>query len=63
MVGVGIVLIGIVFQVVGVIGLFSSTYIRIMQVIVAVGAAVSAVGVVGVLVGGKHGRVSAAGKA
>ena len=63
MVGVGIVLVAIVFQIVGVVGLFGHAYIRTVQIVVALGAAVALVGAVGVVVGGKHGRISAAGKA
>ena len=62
MVGVGIVVLGVVGEVVGQIGDLDSGYFWIMRNTVRIGALVGGVGVVGVVVGGRHGRVRAAGR-
>ncbi len=58
MVGVGISLMALILQLIGAIGLFGFAYVRIMRSIVLFGAVVACVGATGVLIGGRHGRVS-----
>jgi hypothetical protein len=60
-VGVAIVLAALFLQIVGSVGRFGHTYIEIMRIVVIVGAIVAAVGIVGVLIGGRHGRVRVTG--
>ena len=62
MVGVTISIVALLLQLVGAIGLFGFTYIRIMRSIVLFGAIVACVGAVGVLIGGRHGRVRVSGR-
>ena len=57
MVGVAIAVAALILQFVGAIGLFGFAYIRIMRNTILVGAAVAAVGLVGIIIGGRHGRV------
>jgi hypothetical protein len=59
MVGAAIAVLGFVLQVIGAIGLFGFEYIRIMQRVIFVGAGIAAVGLVGTIIGGRHGRVRA----
>jgi hypothetical protein len=57
MVGVGIAVGALLLQFVGAIGLFGFTYIKVMRIAIMVGAGVTAIGLVGIIVGGRHGRV------
>lgn len=62
LVGLAIVALALVLQIGGVIASAEPPYIHTMQGAILVGAAVTAVGIVGVLVGGRHGTVHAPGK-
>jgi hypothetical protein len=61
-VGVAIVVVGFLLQIIGVLRVAGSAYVRVMQAIVLTGAIVFVIGAVGVIVGGKHGRVRTAGR-
>jgi hypothetical protein len=57
MVGVAIAVGALVLQLVGAIGLFGFAYTRIMRTTILVGAGIAAVGLIGIVIGGRHGRV------
>ena len=60
-VGVATVLLALAGEVVGQFGRFGATYFWIMRNAVRIGALVAGVGIVGVVVGGRHGRVRVVG--
>jgi hypothetical protein len=54
MVGTAVVMLALVLQIIGVIGRFGGL-IAVMKVTILVGAVLASIGVVGVVVGGRHG--------
>lgn len=62
MVGVAIVLLALVLQLIGVGLTLGMPYVRFMRGTILVGAAVVAVGLLGVLIGGRHKAVRVTGK-
>jgi hypothetical protein len=53
-VGVTIVVIGLLLQVIGSIGQLGDAYVGVMRRVILAGAAIFAVGFVGVIIGGRH---------
>jgi len=62
MVGLAIVVLALVLQIGGVLVNAEPPYIHTMQVAILGGAIITAVGIVGVLIGGRHGTVRAPSK-
>ncbi|UCG88687.1 MAG: hypothetical protein JSW71_09170 [Gemmatimonadota bacterium] len=62
MVGLVIVALALVLQIGGVIASAEPPYIHTMQAAIIVGAAITAVGIIGVLIGGRHRTIHAPGK-
>lgn len=61
-VGVSIVIVSLVFQIVGSIGQLGTAFVRIWQTTIIFGAIVAAIGIIGVLVGGRHRTVRVSGR-
>ncbi len=60
--GVLIVMVSLLLQIVGSIGQLGTAFVRIWQMTIIVGAVIAAVGIVGVIVGGRHRTVRVSGR-
>ena len=58
-VGVGIVLVFLILQIIGAVGRFGEAYTVTMQIAVLLGGLIAIVGMIGVVIGGKHDTVRA----
>ena len=61
-VGVFIVMVSLLFQIIGSIGQLGTAFVRIWQTTILFGAVVAAIGIVGVVVGGRHRTVRVSGR-
>jgi hypothetical protein len=61
-VGVFIVMVSLLFQIIGSIGQLGTAFVRIWQTAILFGAVVAAIGIVGVIVGGRHRTVRVSGR-